>query len=126
MIIGLVTTQLANFMGDDPGDSVSERMQRGTLWMYVVLIEHMMLGGMMLLNKIIPPEPAWLGKARLRCEFYVAKLKLEEAGPNGCMANPLAQANLSTWVSAVSATSSTGVPQHDDSPLDGHGSSVEV
>ena len=33
-IIGLVTTQLAVLLHDDPGDSVSERMQMGRLWMY--------------------------------------------------------------------------------------------
>lgn len=75
-IIGLVMTVVAEWFypGGGVGDSVAERMEVGKLWMAVVLLEHVMLGSVVVVRRAVPAEPGWLESARLRRQLYISKV----------------------------------------------------
>jgi hypothetical protein len=74
MIMGLVLPTAAELIGEDAGQNIGERMQKGWLWVVVVVMEHGVLLARLVVWWAIPSEPLWLEAVRLRRKLYLAHL----------------------------------------------------
>eukprot|EP01047_Picozoa_sp_COSAG01_P020446 COSAG01_NODE_1164_length_11447_cov_19.221096_6_plen_77_part_00 len=71
------------------------------------MVEHLMLGLKVLLDKAIPPEPNWLAQMRERRELYLEYQQEERERPTKTTQNPLSRAGdlFANTVAAIASAS---------------------